>query len=338
MTLQTGAPLTASDVKLLRAGDRLKSITEEYHWRKDGAVCIVKDPPFLSENPEHVHYVALRPDGTEGLSSTGDPDTFAFVERPASQPNAGEHIGDVTEMILNGTATPARAAALSELAALDGETMDLPAAPVPMSMDCPKCDVQHLDEGEWAARPHKTHQCQSCGHEWRPFAYPTVGVARATPLPLGGQHGAPATGDYDDCLACDELSGNTGELNTPERDEVAGLSALAAFHRGTCITNSPFAYHRDRGCDCGLSAAIKACHFPPDRAHLTSRIAELEAERAKDREALKPFAEIAGRYLTGGLRSDLASRAPDLIKHLDALSFYAARARLSDPTGGRSDG
>lgn len=49
------------------------------------------------------------------------------------------------------------------------------ARPVPMTLDCPKCNQRHVDEGEWATRPHKTHQCQHCSHEWRPFPYATVG-------------------------------------------------------------------------------------------------------------------------------------------------------------------
>lgn len=53
------------------------------------------------------------------------------------------------------------------------------APPVPMQLLCPRCGAIHLDEGEWATRPHKTHQCQSCKHEWRPFEYPTVGVLQS---------------------------------------------------------------------------------------------------------------------------------------------------------------
>lgn len=47
---------------------------------------------------------------------------------------------------------------------------------VTLSLWCPDCGQPHVDEGEWETRPHKTHQCQACGHEWRPFDYPTVGV------------------------------------------------------------------------------------------------------------------------------------------------------------------
>lgn len=45
-------------------------------------------------------------------------------------------------------------------------------------------------------------------------------------------------------------------------------------------------------------------------------------------EALEPFADIAGRYLTGGLRADLDARAPALMALLDPRAFYAARKAL----------
>lgn len=56
-----------------------------------------------------------------------------------------------------------------------------PGGGVPLALWCPKCSAPHVDEGEWATRPHKTHQCQSCGHEWRPFDYPTTGVPQLKP-------------------------------------------------------------------------------------------------------------------------------------------------------------
>lgn len=71
-----------------------------------------------------------------------------------------------------------------------------PVGPVPLVMYCP-AGHPHVDEGEWATRPHKTHQCQAnvfgdcmcyhrekckciCGLEWRPAEFATVGV-RARP-------------------------------------------------------------------------------------------------------------------------------------------------------------
>lgn len=49
-------------------------------------------------------------------------------------------------------------------------------APIPMHIYCPMCHTQHIDEGEWATRPHHTHSCQTCGHTWRPAVVCTTGV------------------------------------------------------------------------------------------------------------------------------------------------------------------
>lgn len=57
------------------------------------------------------------------------------------------------------------------------ESLAAGALPAPMHLSCPQCNALHVDEGEWATRPHKTHQCQSCKYEWRPFDYPTYGVS-----------------------------------------------------------------------------------------------------------------------------------------------------------------
>lgn len=55
--------------------------------------------------------------------------------------------------------------------------------PCPVELFCPQCGEQHIDEGEWATRPHKTHLCLFCKHEWRVSARPTVGVRRIAALP-----------------------------------------------------------------------------------------------------------------------------------------------------------
>lgn len=41
---------------------------------------------------------------------------------------------------------------------------------------CPKCGGQHVDQGEWAKRVHRTHLCEHCGELWRPRPHTTVGV------------------------------------------------------------------------------------------------------------------------------------------------------------------
>lgn len=48
--------------------------------------------------------------------------------------------------------------------------------PIPMRLICPKCHELHIDEGEFATRPHHTHSCQHCGLTWRPAVVATVGV------------------------------------------------------------------------------------------------------------------------------------------------------------------
>ena len=56
---------------------------------------------------------------------------------------------------------------------LDAQT---PPAPIPVRLECPACGELHIDEGEFATKPHHTHACQSCGAVWRPAVVPTVGV------------------------------------------------------------------------------------------------------------------------------------------------------------------
>jgi hypothetical protein len=48
--------------------------------------------------------------------------------------------------------------------------------PIPMRLICEGCGKLHIDEGEFATKPHHTHSCQFCGLTWRPAVVPTVGV------------------------------------------------------------------------------------------------------------------------------------------------------------------
>ena len=45
-----------------------------------------------------------------------------------------------------------------------------------MLLWCPCCHARHIDEGQFALKPHHTHACQTCGHVWRPALVYTVGV------------------------------------------------------------------------------------------------------------------------------------------------------------------
>lgn len=48
--------------------------------------------------------------------------------------------------------------------------------PIPMRLHCPECRELHIDQREFATKPHHTHACQHCGNVWRPAVVPTVGV------------------------------------------------------------------------------------------------------------------------------------------------------------------
>jgi hypothetical protein len=53
---------------------------------------------------------------------------------------------------------------------------------IPVVLHCPVCKKQHIDEGEWATRPHRTHACvddaagKGCGVAFTPSGHRTVGV------------------------------------------------------------------------------------------------------------------------------------------------------------------
>jgi hypothetical protein len=51
-----------------------------------------------------------------------------------------------------------------------------PTTPIPMRLCCEDCGKLHIDEGEFATKPHHTHSCQYCGLTWRPAVVHTVGV------------------------------------------------------------------------------------------------------------------------------------------------------------------
>ena len=47
---------------------------------------------------------------------------------------------------------------------------------IPMILHCPECTTRHIDEGDFAIKPHHTHACQDCGLVWRPAKANTHGV------------------------------------------------------------------------------------------------------------------------------------------------------------------
>ena len=55
-------------------------------------------------------------------------------------------------------------------------------SPIDMLLFCPICGEQHVDapqpEKNWDNPPHRSHECQFCGHVWRPADVPTNGVIK----------------------------------------------------------------------------------------------------------------------------------------------------------------
>jgi len=45
-----------------------------------------------------------------------------------------------------------------------------------MRLPCEACGELHIDKGEFATKPHHTHQCENCGLVWRPAIEDTIGV------------------------------------------------------------------------------------------------------------------------------------------------------------------
>ncbi len=65
--------------------------------------------------------------------------------------------------------------------------MTAASTPIPLILFCPgpvsdghggqkMCGTRHIDEGDFATIPHRTHTCQACGFQWAPGVVPTVGV------------------------------------------------------------------------------------------------------------------------------------------------------------------
>lgn len=96
----------------------------------------------------------------------------------------------------------------------DSSPVSESANPVPVHISCPKCGTSHIDEGEWATRPHKTHQCQNCKHEWRPFPYATVGVSESGGQPVPNLSNPLMRQAYESGV---DTGFKTAQLNPPDQ-------------------------------------------------------------------------------------------------------------------------
>lgn len=123
-----------------------------------------------------------------------------------------------------------------------------------MQLFCPGCNLQHIDKGEWATKPHKRHLCEGCGLEWRPFDFATVAVAAPSPV-------AEATAEKDcecgwgcryDVGAAHQCVGY--EPHRPETEKPAENLELkeAIFNLEACRTNCEVRWQID-----GRGGALK---------------------------------------------------------------------------------
>lgn len=93
-----------------------------------------------------------------------------YVAKEIDERSAWNHVADYGVM----SASLLEEFFESEVARLGGRK-PLP-EPIAMRLPCPDCGALHIDEGEFATKPHHTHSCQQCGLTWRPAVPHTVGV------------------------------------------------------------------------------------------------------------------------------------------------------------------
>lgn len=113
--------------------------------------------------------------------------------------------------------------------------------PIPMRLICPgrnpdgtPCARLHIDEGEFATKPHHTHACQFCGEVWRPAIVPTVGVQF-----LPGFKNEPVAVTLVGGFAIAEATGPLLRVST------------AIVHAPSCHATAPTPERPDGGCVCG---------------------------------------------------------------------------------------
>lgn len=114
-------------------------------------------------------------------SGCGKPEVCLACPECAKRMRDEQHSGIPWQIGLSGPLDWECCVKINELEATvarQAEQIERLQRPIPMELQCPyfTCRMPHVDKGEWATRPHKTHRCTYCGHDWRPANVPTVGV------------------------------------------------------------------------------------------------------------------------------------------------------------------
>jgi len=143
------------------------------------------DPSALSEHLAELLKQFNRHTFTSGLPGPSGPPASITPEQLERIKNLPKHGGVIVDSltvddIIRALATilqfpDDQAVTLDELKTALKALMNIPHA---MWLTCPRCNQQHIDEGEFRHKPHHTHACQNpkCGLVWRPMIASTVGV------------------------------------------------------------------------------------------------------------------------------------------------------------------
>ena len=123
-----------------------------------------------------------RAEGESEVTAGAEPTTSTAIPQP--RPVSAEREGAIRESANNvyreGGALSSVVREVLSLLDWERARVDLLekrlATPIPMVLMCPNCGFNHIDLGEWATRPHRTHLCLNCNAKWRPSNTATVGV------------------------------------------------------------------------------------------------------------------------------------------------------------------
>ncbi len=148
------------------------------------------DPAIYAKYEDLKRVIELALSGDEGMANF--PGHADLARRVGSA--SAERYHDLVKTVESSLAGDRCATSYASHAAIGHRIMATKtASPVPMLLFCPMCHTKHIDEGEFATKPHHTHACQGlvrneeydekhgkvmrrCGHVWRPAIVPTIGV------------------------------------------------------------------------------------------------------------------------------------------------------------------
>lgn len=196
--------------------------------------------------------------------------------------------------------------------------------PEPRIIHCPACGFQHVDEGEWASKPHTRHRCAACDRVWSEAGHATIGVTeedldrmrliheQARMEAALEHYGFPARShttesSFDRML--DALMAAEGAGHELEAERDTALAQLAETRQCLdSITGFLLTTLSDCGLDDGLTPAEKRMIATADR--LVERPTE-RAEFEKQLAHYRAHSVLAAATLRSTLREVLSEQIDD---------------------------